>query len=290
MKPGLATVRSAVALLIAFPAVSLAASFTMPATLTAGEPFTVSTSGTGDALFYLVGPNQTLTRKITLGQDLAFSNGTVIDAGEYLAILSQGSSNESEAVYVAPAATPAHISFLALPSRLPVNLPNAVTGAVYVYDAYHNLITAPKQVSFSLSTPSSAGQSKTVQTREGAAWTAMNSTPKEGAGQFIAKVGDVSSMRIVQQVPGTACNLTITAQQQPNGRLLVKTSPVHDCSGNPVPDGTVVSFTQTYRGGQSIADVPLKNGVAQVEFPARGGATLSAASGVALGNEIRWGR
>jgi hypothetical protein len=36
--------------------------------------------------------------------------------------------------------------------------------------------------------------------------------------------------------------------------------------------------------------VPLKRGVAQVDMPAHDGAMLSAASGVVLGNQIRWER
>jgi hypothetical protein len=36
-------------------------------------------------------------------------------------------------------------------------------------------------------------------------------------------------------------------------------------------------------------DVPLKRGIAQAELPAYNGAKISAATGVVLGNEIRWG-
>ena len=39
---------------------------------------------------------------------------------------------------------------------------------------------------------------------------------------------------------------------------------------------------------QSTVDVPLKRGIAQVEMPAHEGATISVASGVVLGNQIRW--
>jgi len=63
---------------------------------------------------------------------------------------------------------------------------------------------------------------------------------------------------------------------------------VRDCNGNPVPDGTIITFTETYNGGQSTVDVPLKRGVARTEMPARNGAVISVASGVVMGNEIRW--
>ena len=56
-----------------------------------------------------------------------------------------------------------------------------------------------------------------------------------------------------------------------------------------LPDGTVVTFTELYNGTQTTVDVPLKRGIAQAEMPAYSGAKISAATGVVLGNEIRWG-
>jgi hypothetical protein len=78
---------------------------------------------------------------------------------------------------------------------------------------------------------------------------------------------------------------------QPAGNQIhLQTDPVRDCSGNAVPDGTVITFTENYNGAQSTADVPLKHGIAQVELPAHPGATITVASGVVLGNEIHWQR
>jgi hypothetical protein len=54
-----------------------------------------------------------------------------------------------------------------------------------------------------------------------------------------------------------------------------------------VPDGTIVTFTETHNGDESTVDVPLKRGIAKVEMPAYPGATITVASGVALGNQIR---
>ena len=70
----------------------------------------------------------------------------------------------------------------------------------------------------------------------------------------------------------------------------METEPVRDCSGNAVPDGTIVTFTETYNGGESTVDVPLKQGVARADMPAYNGAKISVATGVVLGNEIRWGK
>jgi len=57
-----------------------------------------------------------------------------------------------------------------------------------------------------------------------------------------------------------------------------------------VPDGTIVTFTETYGDMQSTVDVPLKRDIASVEMPSHNGATISVASGVILGNQIRWGK
>jgi hypothetical protein len=96
-------------------------------------------------------------------------------------------------------------------------------------------------------------------------------------------------LRIIRQVPGDPCALKMSATQAGEKVHLV-TEPVRDCSGNSIPDGTIVTFTQNYRGAQSTVDVPLKRGIAEVEMPSHAGATISVASGVVLGNQIQWER
>jgi hypothetical protein len=91
----------------------------------------------------------------------------------------------------------------------------------------------------------------------------------------------------VQQVPGDPCRVRISARAS-GQRILLETEPVRDCGGNAVPDGTIVTFTETSADGQATVDVPLKRGVARTELPAHRGAVISAAIGVVLGNEIRW--
>ena len=66
------------------------------------------------------------------------------------------------------------ITFIAKPSRLPVALQGGITGTAYVFDSYQNLITAPLPVSFELSSKSSQTQTRTMETRNGAAWTQMD--------------------------------------------------------------------------------------------------------------------
>jgi hypothetical protein len=126
-------------------------------------------------------------------------------------------------------------------------------------------------------------------TRNGVAWTKMDSATKEGAAQFVARAGTVSDRRVIQQVPGDPCVLRMSAK--PAGQQLeLETEPVRDCSGNAVPDGTIVTFTETYNGRQATVDVPLKRGIARTEMPAYNGAAISVATGVVMGNEIRWWR
>jgi hypothetical protein len=263
-------------------------SLSLPKAVEAGSAFSIPSGGSGQATLYIVGMGQVLKREVQLGQTTYFPAGTLYSAGPYItALVKEGASAEKGSFDVIPGTKPAEVTFLARPSRLPVGLHGGITGAAYVFDSYHNLMTSPMNVSFELSSPKGANQTRTVATRNGAAWTEMDSTAQQGADKFVARVGDVSSMRIIGQVPGDPCSLKMSAH--PNGQQIqLQTEPVRDCSGNAVPDGTIVTFTETYDGGESTVDVPLKRGIAEVKMPARPAARISVASGVVLGNEIRW--
>jgi hypothetical protein len=121
------------------------------------------------------------------------------------------------------------------------------------------------------------------------AWTRMDSGKKSGAAQFVASVGDASVRRVVQQTAAEPCNLRMKAQKDKSGNILVETDPIRDCSGNAVPDGTIVTFTSVDKNGRSTVDSRIKKGVAQAMLPASDGALISVAAGVVVGNEIRWG-
>lgn len=264
-------------------------SMNLPKTVEAGTAFSIPSTGSGKAVLYIVGPGQVLMRNVQLGETTSFPAGSLYNAGHYLAVLVAGSSTDNGSFDVVPVSQPTNLSFLAKPSRLPVGLHDGISGAVYVFDAYHNLITVPTPVSFELSDPSGTVQERKVVTHDGAAWTEMDSTAKEGIDKFGARVDGVSSTRVVEQVPGDPCSLKMSVLQS-GQRLEVKTEPVRDCSGNAVPDGTIVTFTENYDSTQSTVDVPLKHGIAQVEMPAHPGARISVASGVVMGNEIHWQR
>jgi len=259
----------------------------LPATVKAGEGVSIETGGTGHATLYVVGLGQALKRDLELGQPFQLAGGTLYNAGSYVAVLVTDSSTSSQPFEVVAATKPADVSFLAKPSRLPVGIHNGVTGAVYVFDAYRNLVTDSLPVSFLLQNPSGAAETRTAQTHNGAAWIQMDSTAQQGIDKFVARVGEVSSTRIVQQVPGDPCVLKMTARQS-GQQVELETEPVRDCSGNAVPDGTIVTFTASRNGTQSSVDVPLKRGIAEVQMPLHGAASISVASGVVMGNQIRW--
>ena len=260
---------------------------TLPASIEAGSAFSVASSGSGKGTLYIVGLGQVIKRDVQLGETTYFEAGALYNAGAYQVILTGNGPEVTETLEVKPASQPADVSFLAKPSRLPVRLQSGITGAVYVFDSYKNLMTAPLPVNFNLIGPAGDSQTRTVTTRDGAAWTEMNSTAHQGNAKFVARIGNVSSARIIGQVPGDPCGLKMTASPGKGGVKLA-TAPVRDCSGNAVPDGTVVTFTESFKGLESTVDVPIKRGIAEVEMPAHQGAVISVASGVAMGNQIRW--
>ncbi|HEY1806897.1 MAG TPA: hypothetical protein VGG45_20680 [Terracidiphilus sp.] len=268
-------------------ALAQAPDVSVPKTVEAGAAFSIQCAGNGKATLFIVGPGQVLKQDVQLGESAAFPAGSLYNAGWYTAIVTSTSGTQSASFDVLPQSKPSDVSFLARPSRLPVGIHNAITGAVYVFDSYRNLISAPEEVQFDLSNPAGAVEKKSVTTHDGAAWTEMDSTAQQGSDKFAVHAGSVSSERIVAQVPGDPCGLKMSAK--PDGqRIQLTTEPVRDCNGNAVPDGTIVTFTENFRGTQSTVDVPLKRGIAEVQMPAHPGATISVASGVVMGNQIGW--
>jgi hypothetical protein len=260
----------------------------LPKTVQAGTAFSIQSAGSGKAVLYVVGPSQVLRRDVQLGETMSLAAGDLHNAGHYSVILVGDSSTEDGAFDVT-AAQPTALSFIAKPSRLPVDLRDGISGVAYVFDTFQNLVLQPSPVSFQLAGVAGAPQTRTVLTENGVAWTKMNSASKEGAAQFVARVGNIADTRVIQQVPGDPCSLRMNVRAS-GQRLALETEPVRDCSGNAVPDGTIVTFTEIYDGGEATVDVPLKRGVARTEMPAYKGATISVATGVVMGNEVRWGK
>jgi hypothetical protein len=173
---------------------------------------------------------------------------------------------------------------------VPVARPNVISGVTFVFDQYQNLILDPTPVKFNLSV-GGAGSAKSVTSREGVAWINSASAPKAGAAQFVASVDDTSVARVVQQVAADPCERSFrmhVAGHTPQNTI-VETDPIRDCSGNPVPDGTIVTFIQTDKTGKSTVDARIKKGTARAELPASDNATITVAAGVVLGNELHVG-
>lgn len=274
--------------LLAASAVGLSAAqeLTVPPSVTAGAETAISTTGSGTATFYLLGPGVSSKNEVSLGQEIHLQEQDLKTAGDYLAILCSGTCR-SASFYV-NAAKPASVTFLVHPSRVPVGQSDAVSGVAFPFDQFHNLVLAPETINFHLTAGNNSLLSQAVHTRDGVAWFRTASGKAAGAVQVVASLDDLSATRAVQQVASDPCNLRIQGQRTAKG-ILVETEPVHDCAGNPVPDGTIVTFTATDAAGKDTVDAPIKKGVAKAQMDAPGAVVVSAASGVVMGNEVRIG-
>ena len=262
-----------------------AAELRVPTDATAGAEVTIPTSGSGDATFYLVGPGTAIKRAVKLGEPVHLTGDDLRIAGRYTAVLT-GSSNDSGVFYVAPG-KPADVAFLARPSRVPASTRQVVSGTAFVFDANKNLVTQPTPIDFTLAVSGGHPETRTVNSKDGVAFVILDSGRQAGAAQFSASIPDDNVRRVVQVTASDPCNLRMRAQAAKNG-VLVETDPIRDCAGNPVPDGTIVTFTAVDSTGRSTVDARIKKGVAQAVLPQSESAQLSVAAGVVVGNEIHW--
>jgi len=258
----------------------------VPASASAGEEATISTTGSGKATFYLLGPGVANKSEVSLGEEIHLRSQDLRSAGDYLAIVC-GETCRSSSFYVT-AAQPAGLTFLVHPSRVPAGLGEAITGVALPFDQFHNLVPDPVVVNFHLTAGNASLLSRAVRTQNGVAWFRTNSGKSAGKLEVVATLGTVSASRAVQQVAADPCNLRIKGQRTPKG-IVVETDPVRDCSGNPVPDGTIVTFSAAGADGRSTVDAPIKQGVARAQIEASGPQVISVASGVVMGNELRVG-
>lgn len=263
-----------------------AAEIKAPPAPVAGNEISLATSGSGSATFYLVGPTTRIKRSVRLGEPVRLQPEEVSESGRYTAIL-DGDGGAAVSFYVAPG-KPAELSFLARPSRVPADTHEGISGVVFAFDRGQNLVVEPLPVRFDLTVAGSAPAARTVETKNGVAYTILDSGRKDGSAQFVATVGDVTARRVVQQVAADPCNLRFQAERTKDG-ILVRTDPVRDCSGNPVPDGTIVTFVQVGPRGKDTVDARVKRGFAQAMLPANAPSTISVASGVVSGNEVHVG-
>ena len=253
----------------------------------AGQGLTIPTSGDGEEIFYLIGPAHVAKRTVKLGEPILIAPEELRTAGRYVVALGKGDGAARASFYVT-AGKPTNINFLARPSRVPAARSGAISGVAFVFDSYNNFVVTPTPVKFNLAVEGGAPVTRVVKSQNGIAWTRMDSGRKAGAAQFVVSVGENPVRRVVQHVAADACNLRLKARRSEDV-LIVETDPVRDCAGNPVPDGTIVTFTSVGPKGRSTVDARVKRGIARAELPATERATISVAAGVVMGNEITVG-
>jgi hypothetical protein len=266
--------------------ICLAQEMRVPDSLAAGDSASISTTGSGKATFYLAGPGVSQKSDVALGEEIRLKPNDLRNAGFYQAILCADTCH-SASFYVA-AAKVASVTFLVHPSRVPVGQSDAVSGVALTFDQNHNLVLTPENVTFQLTAKDASLWSRSVRTQNGVAWFRTASGKTAEPVRVVASFDDLTARRAVQQVASDPCNLRITGQRTKTG-IVVQTEPVHDCAGNVVPDGTIVTFTATGSKGTGTVDAPIKQGIARAEMEASGAAVISVASGVVMGNEIRVG-
>lgn len=261
-----------------------AAELQAPQNAVAGQPVTIKTEGSGT--LYLIGPGQVIKREFKSGS-VEIKGEELRNAGRWIAAIAGGGLSR---VFWVKAGAPEKLSFLARPSRVPVARQNVISGVAFVFDKYQNLVFEPAPVNFKLSVGGTS-ISKTVTSRFGVAWTKSNSAAKAGAAQFVASTSNASVNRVVQQVAADPCerNLRMRVAGRTADKITVATDPILDCSGNPVPDGTIVTFIQIDKSGKSTVDARIKKGSARADLPGSDNATIAVAAGVVLGNELHVG-
>lgn len=259
----------------------------VPSDAVAGQATSIATSGSGSATFYLVGPAIALKHEVQLGQAVPLTANDVKIAGRYVATVC--SSGCSSATFFVSPARPADLAFLVHPSRAPVSESDVISGVAFSFDEFGNLVFAPATINFQLSAAKGVAPIEhSVQTQHGAAWFRTNSGKSAEPLHVTASLGAVKATRVVQEVASEPCNLRIKGERTAKG-IMVETEPVRDCSGNPVPDGTIVTFTAKSGDQTSTVDAPIKQDVARARITTEVPAVVSAASGVVMGNELKVG-
>src|SRR5256885_797946 len=149
-----------------------AAEFNVPKQVAAGKEFSVTTSGSGDGVFLLIGPAGISQHKVKLGDAVSISAEDVRAAGRYIAVL-RGDGEPSTKTFFVVAGKPEKLTFLARPSRVPAGKQDVISGVAFVFDQYGNLVLAPSEVKFGLSVGGKESGSRAVATKNGIAWTRM---------------------------------------------------------------------------------------------------------------------
>ena len=181
------------------------------------KSLSIPTTGSGDATFLLVRPRKCYEQTIHLGQSIELNGDAVSTAGRYTAIVCSDICH-SAAFFVTPAA-PASLSFLAHPSRAMVKQNDSISGVVFPFDKFQNLVTTPVTVNFQMTANKNSLFSKAVPSRLGVAWFRSNSGNTAGLALLTASVDGLNTQRALQLVASDPCNLRIKAEQTAKGFL-----------------------------------------------------------------------
>src|SRR5207245_10344228 len=122
-----------------------AAELHAPAQVKASSAFSLTSSGSGEATLYLVGPASVSKRKVQLGSGIAVQSNEVQHAGRYTAVVCSGSDCACTNFYVV-AADASMLSLLVHQSLVRLATPNAISAVSFIFDEFHNLVVWPCHV------------------------------------------------------------------------------------------------------------------------------------------------
>src|SRR6202030_2473953 len=109
----------------------------------------ITTSGSGEASFYLIGPVSANKTKVQAGSNIPVDSDQLEHAGRYVAILCASDGCTAANFFVNPAEAN-RLSFLVHPSRIPVGTPDGISAVAIVHDGFRNIVLQPSSVTFSI--------------------------------------------------------------------------------------------------------------------------------------------
>src|SRR5205814_2973077 len=185
-----------------------AADLRAPAQVKAGSAFSLTSDGSREATFYLVGPASVSKRKVQLGGGIPIQSNEVQHAGRYTAVVCSGGDCSSANFYVV-ASDASKLSLLVHPSRVRVATPNAISAVAFVFDKFHNLVLSPSNVEFKAIPQQGSALTHSQPTSNGVSWIRLTSAAKEGPAKIGASVANASELRCVRQVAYDCCDFVL---------------------------------------------------------------------------------
>ena len=204
------------------------------------------------------------------------------------------SSSSSDSTGTTPASTPTTVAAIQLSSSsATIGTNQTATITVTLFDSSGALVSDSTEVVFSLNNPTLGSIPSPITTSSGYISQVFTARSTEGSVTITATAGSVSAVLTIQISDATAA-ATVAVTANPSSVTFAGTSVVSatvtDSLGNPMADGTAVSFTVDNTSiGTVVGSSKTSggNGVAQSTFSAgstdAGTATITATSGSASG-------